>query len=96
MCESQESTLRLLSRSEALAVFTGDEKRLDHFGVDEVAVELVELAEPEIVPVRAPHHELFRKLSMGEPRPQLSLSLTKKPRSSEQGFLVFLVVYLVL
>jgi len=79
-----------------LPVFAGDEECLDHFGVDEVAVELVELAEPEIVPVHAPHHELFRKLSMGEPKPQFSFALTKKPRSSEQGFLVFLVIYLVL
>ncbi len=37
------------SRSEALNVLSGSNKRLDHLGVDEVAVELVELAQPEVV-----------------------------------------------
>jgi hypothetical protein len=36
--------------SKALSVFAGSQKRLDHFGVYEVAVERVQLVEPEIEP----------------------------------------------
>ena len=37
------------SRSKALSVFTRRDERLHHFGVDEVAVELIQLCQPEIV-----------------------------------------------
>jgi hypothetical protein len=40
------------SRAEALAVLSRTEKRLDHLGLDEVAIELVQLGEPEIVTVK--------------------------------------------
>ena len=39
------------SRSEALAILTGEDEGFDHLSVLEVAVELVELAEPEVVAV---------------------------------------------
>ena len=38
-------------RAEALPIFAGDDEGLHHLGVDEVAVELVELVEPEVVTV---------------------------------------------
>jgi len=34
-----------------LPIFAGDDEGLDHLGVNKVAVELVELAKPEIVTV---------------------------------------------
>ena len=37
------------SRSEALLILTRDDESLDHLSVDEVAVELVELVQPEII-----------------------------------------------
>ena len=40
-----------LSRAEALAILAGDDEGFDHFGVDEVAVELIQLAQPEVVTV---------------------------------------------
>jgi hypothetical protein len=40
---------RLVSRPEALSVFSRRDKRLNHFGVYEVAPELIKLREPEIV-----------------------------------------------
>ena len=36
-------------RSEASLIFTRDDERLDHFGVNKVAVELIELAQPEVI-----------------------------------------------
>lgn len=42
--------LQNLVWSKALSVFAGSQKRLDHFGVYEVAVERVQLVEPEIEP----------------------------------------------
>ena len=46
------SALPALSRAEAVAILAGDDERLDHLGVDEVAVELIELAQPKIVTVK--------------------------------------------
>ena len=37
--------------SKALAILAGDDERLDHLGLDEVAVELVQLVQPEVVAV---------------------------------------------
>src|SRR5438034_9794242 len=37
------------SRPEALAVFNRGNERFDHLGVPEVAVELVQLSQPEII-----------------------------------------------
>jgi len=39
----------LPSRSETLSVFVGGNERLDHLGVDEVAVELIEFVKPEVL-----------------------------------------------
>ena len=35
--------------AEALSILAGDNERLNHLGVGEVAVELVQLAQPEVV-----------------------------------------------
>src|SRR5437588_5419491 len=37
------------SRSEARAIFYRRNKRLDHLGIDEIAVELIQLRQPEVV-----------------------------------------------
>ena len=37
------------SRPESLPVFDRRDERLDHFGVDEVPVELIQLAQPELI-----------------------------------------------
>src|ERR1700749_2382922 len=41
---------------EALAVFVRSDEGFDHLGGDEVAVELFELAEPEVVAVKVESH----------------------------------------
>src|SRR5215212_4486777 len=48
------------SRAEPLAVLDGRDKRLDHLGLDEVTVVLVELAEPEVVAVEVRVRRLVR------------------------------------
>jgi len=47
------ATLRLDTRlrTEALAILARDDEGFDHLGVNEVAVELVEFVEPEIIAV---------------------------------------------
>ena len=35
--------------TEALAILSGSNEGLDHFGADEVAVELIQLCQPEII-----------------------------------------------
>ena len=37
------------SGTEPLTVFAGGDERFNHFGVDEVAVELIQLIQPEVV-----------------------------------------------
>src|SRR5215204_404253 len=49
------------SRPEALTVLDGGDERLDHLGVDEVAVELVELREPEVIAVEVRVRRLVRR-----------------------------------
>ena len=47
-----ENGLRLnvrLIRSEPLPIFKGRDKRFDHFGIDVVAVKLIQLRQPKIV-----------------------------------------------
>ena len=39
------------SGSEALAILSGNDESFNHLGIDEVAAELVELVEPEVVTV---------------------------------------------
>ena len=41
--------LSLLLRSEPVPILTRDDKRFDHLGVDEITVELIQFAQPEIV-----------------------------------------------
>ena len=38
-------------RPEALTIFAGDDERLDHLGVDKVAVELIQFIQPEVVAI---------------------------------------------
>src|SRR5437867_10777656 len=40
------------SRPKAVAVLDAGDERLDHLGLDEVAVELIELRQPEVVAVK--------------------------------------------
>ena len=40
----------LFSRPKPLSVLDGDDEGLDHFGLDKVSVELVELVKPEVIP----------------------------------------------
>src|SRR2546429_4919598 len=42
----------LTSWTKARAIFTGGDEGLDHLGVDEVAIECVELVQPEVVAVK--------------------------------------------
>jgi len=46
LSKSQHATLilRLLSRSEAMAILAGDDESFDHLGVNKVPVEFVQLA----------------------------------------------------
>ena len=46
---SHEVNRQLGSRSKALAIFNRSDEGLNHLGVDVVAVELVQLREPEVV-----------------------------------------------
>jgi hypothetical protein len=43
------TTSRQALRSKALAVFAGSNEGLDHLGVNEAAVVMIELAQPEVV-----------------------------------------------
>src|SRR5438552_15376701 len=47
-CDLWCTALDLL-RTKTLSIFSGRDERLDHLGSDEVAVELIELRQPEIV-----------------------------------------------
>src|SRR6185503_14211967 len=42
-------SLSTFLRSKPVAVFTRDDKRFDHLSVDEITVELIQFAQPEIV-----------------------------------------------
>src|ERR1700730_13884919 len=44
-----KSTGELLLRSKAVAIFAGRNEGSDHFGIDEVAVELIQLRQPEVI-----------------------------------------------
>ena len=40
------------SGSESLPIFVRPDKGLDHLGIDEVAVELVQLVQPEVIAIK--------------------------------------------
>src|SRR5258705_2061082 len=46
---THHSSLSTFSWSKPVPVFTRDDKRFDHLGVDEITVELIQFAQPEIV-----------------------------------------------
>jgi len=48
-----------------MSVFAGDNERLNHLGVDEVAVELVQLIQPEVVPLKVSRR--FRRIKRISP-----------------------------
>src|SRR5438067_4529300 len=48
-CSMERITYSSTSRSKSLAVFGRRNERFDHFGIDEVAVELIKLRQPEVV-----------------------------------------------
>jgi hypothetical protein len=41
----------VLLKAKPLTILSGDQKRFHHFGVDEVAVELIQLVQPEVVAI---------------------------------------------
>src|SRR5882762_7828743 len=61
MRTAQALLKRELRTSEPVAVFARDDERLDHFSVDEVAIELVQLRQPEVVTVEVCVWQVVRR-----------------------------------